>query len=110
MPKVRYFEVTTAQENEPEAMRSARILSGAIILIINLGILSFTDGMRISDPASRASIEKIWLNLSGLMENGADQDKTRFLGIINCVRLKAEATETGCDVRHWPPNAGEVGE
>jgi hypothetical protein len=57
-----------------------------------------------------ASIEKIGLGLSGLMQNGADQDKARLLGVKHRMSLKAEATKTGRDLVHGPPDAGKAGE
>src|SRR5208337_2220974 len=45
-----------------------------------------------------ASIEKIGLDLSGLMQNGADQDKARLFDVKHCMSLKAEATKTGRDL------------
>ena len=55
-------------------------------------------------------IEEIGLDLSGLVQNGADQDEVRLLGIEQCMCREAEATETGRDLVHGPTDAGKVGD
>ncbi len=57
-----------------------------------------------------ASIEKIGLDLSGLMQNGADHDEARLLGVKHRMSLKAEATKPGRDRLHNPPDTGKAGE
>jgi hypothetical protein len=55
-----------------------------------------------------ASIEEIGFDLSGLMQNGTDQNKARLLAIEHCMSLEAEATNTGRDLVHGPTNVGKV--
>jgi hypothetical protein len=43
------------------------------------------------------------------MQNGADKDNARLLGVKHGVRLKEEATNTGRDLVHGPPDAGKGG-
>lgn len=59
--------------------------------------------------AAPTSIEKIPLDLSRLVQNGAGQDKARLLGVKHGVRLKEEATKTGGDLVHGPPDARKAG-
>jgi len=57
-----------------------------------------------------ASIEEIGLYLSGLMQNGADEDEARLLCVKHCVSLKAEAAKAGRDFGDGPADAGKAGE
>ncbi len=44
------------------------------------------------------------------MQNGADQDKRRFLGVKYRMNLREEVTKTGRNLVPSPPDTGKVGE
>jgi hypothetical protein len=43
------------------------------------------------------------------MQNGADQDKAHLLSVKFHMSLEAEATKTGRDLGHGPPDARKAG-
>ncbi len=54
------------------------------------------------------SIEKIGLDLSGLMQNSADQDEVRLLGVKHVMSLKPKATNTERHIDGDPADAGKT--
>ena len=59
-----------------------------------------------SPPMAFLSIEKVRLDLSRLMQHGADQDKTVFHGVENRVCLRPKSAKAGRNGLRGTPNAG----
>jgi hypothetical protein len=60
-------------------------------------------------PRSFASIEKIGSDLTGLMQNGPDQDEIRLLDVKHRMGLKVEATKAWHDLVGRSSDTRKVG-